>query len=250
VANATRPARFRRNISVADLILPSKLIQERIEVIFDFADVLEWQETISDAVTSVTVSSGEDNSPQLILYKTTVPLVTTAVQQFQEGVPGVIYKVQCTVRGSTGEIYTKTAVLAILPSEGIRPPIIATFLTSRPYPVDVIESFDTAAIPIFGQIYQRTLEGIDASAVIVSGELVRVLVQYTDWPFEGIDAAAVIISGDLYSNLVVYNKGLPEGIDCAALIATGDLFNSLITYTTGLPEGIDTSAEIVSGSLV
>lgn len=232
------------------LILPSKLIQERIEVVFDFKDVLEWQETIVGAQTTVTVSSGLDNSPQLLLYKSAVPLVTAAVQQFHEGVPGVIYKVECTVEGSTGQFYTKAGMLAVLPSQGIRPPIIASFLTSRPYPVDVIEGIEAAALPIFGQIYERTLESIDAHAEILGGTLVRILVIYEDWPPEGIDAAAVIVSGDLYANLVIYDDWPPEGIDAAALIITGDLFDGLITYTTGLPEGIDAAADIISGSLV
>lgn len=230
-----------------DLILPSKLVPERIEVVFDFKDVLEWQETIAETLVTVTVHSGLDNSPQLVLYKQAIPLVTEVKQQLQEGLPGVIYKIECAATGTTGQIYVKYAYLAVLPNVSQRPPIIATFLTSQIYPIQDIESLGSAGAILSGTLWTRPVDGIESVGAIVTGTLEQILLTYSGPP-EGINSVGGVVAGDLFSQLKSYTIR-PEGIDSTALVVTGALELGLIIYDNYKPEGINSSATVISGTL-
>lgn len=230
-----------------DLVLPSKLTRERYTVVFDFKDELDWQETIQEATVTITVASGVDNSPQLLLYKQAIPLVTEVSQQLHEGVPGVIYKVECVALGSTGQIYTRVTGLAILPSDAIRPPIVATFLTSEPYPIQTIEGLASTGIMQFGTMLTRPVDGISSLGFIVAGSLEQILRTYTMQP-EGIESVGSIISGDLFSSLKTYTMK-PEGINSTAFVVTGSLELGLIIYSNYKPEGIESTGSIISGTL-
>lgn len=137
---------------MSDQILPSKLVTERILVRFEFKDELAWAETISNAQVTITVASGSDPAPGDMLYKGILYNATEARQQIHAGTPGVIYKVECVAVGTTGKVYTKFCYLAVLPDTAAFPPIIGTYLTSRPYPIDVTEVFNHGFFLIDGRL--------------------------------------------------------------------------------------------------
>lgn len=231
---------------MADRVLPSKLVDERITVRFNFTDELEWGETIMDADFSIQVLSGVDTTPQLMLTGGVTILGTYVSHKIWRGLPGVIYQVVVTAVGSTGNLYQKVAKLAILPSDAITPPLAATFYTSRIYPIDVVDNITSAAFIDEGFEGGLISDGVRSSVVIVSGSLLVILVSYVSPP-EGIASAVDIVTGNLYTGLKTYTIP-PEGINSSVTILSGELLIILV-QTTMVPEGINSSASILSGTL-
>lgn len=232
---------------MADRILPSKLVDERITVRFEFLDELAWGETIDSAAFSVQVLSGVDPSPELMLSGGEILTETTAAHRIFAGTPGVIYLVVARATGSTGNVYQKSAKLAVLPSDAQTPLIVATFYSSRLYPIVVEEGIDETAEATEGREYQAFIEGIRESVSLESGNIRDIVIVYEMLP-EGIDSSIEIESGDLFAALISYEM-LPEGVDSTVSLLTGALENEYV-YTIMLPEGVDSSVSIVSGTLV
>lgn len=235
---------------MADQVLPSKLIGERITVRFNFLNELAWGETIAESDVQVYTHVGIDPLPQELLYLNSSVVDGVIVsQQIQLGLPGVIYRIVAFATGSTGEIYEKGALLAVLPTEYAIPPINAVYYTSKPYPLNDIVSVDSESIGfIDGSLLGfKTIDSIESSALLIFGDLYAQLLSYDDWPPEGIDSESLLVSGDLFDVLKSYTME-PEGIDSTAILFSGSLDDKLITYTVP-EEGIDSVATLLSGDL-
>lgn len=231
---------------MSDIILPSKLVSERITVSFDFRDELEWGETIVSANCTVSVLTGTDGSPQDLLYLPVVISTSGVSQQVWMGLPGVIYTISMAVTGSTGQVYEKFARLAILPSSAKPPPYSSNLLTSTPYPVESIDAVGSTSDYIRSQFYKTTIEGVTSASDIVSGWIRQILIQYEYDP-EGVDSTSTIVGGDLYAVLKTYEIP-PEGVNSTSIIVSGLLDMILITYTHPA-EGVTSTSDIVSGTL-
>ena len=161
---------------MARKVLSSKLVSERILVEFDFLDQLDWGETIESATVVIVPEIGEDALPQEMLYKVPVVVAGRFVrQQFFRGTPGVIYQLKCSAFSSRLSYYEAFARLAILPDSAQIPLFNATYLTSRPYPVEDTEGISVARELIFGSLSNQLisdLEAISASLDILQGTLV------------------------------------------------------------------------------
>lgn len=232
---------------MADRVLPSKLVDERITVRFNFTDELEWGEAITDANFSIQVLSGVDTTPQLMLTGGVTILGTYVSHKIWRGLPGVIYQVVATVEGSTGNSYQKVAKLAILPSDAITPPLDATFYTSRIYPIEVIEAVASGADNLFAQLITQPIDGLRSNAVILNGVLSQILVTYTSPP-EGINSSADLLGGTMFSAIKSYTMR-PEGINSTAAVLSGQIEVLLITYSNAKAEGINSTATVLSGTL-
>lgn len=119
-------------------------------------------------------------------------------------------------------------------------------VTSRPYPLELIEGIqqDVLLTDFLPQI--SLTEGVDQTAAITSITLSGSLVSQ-DYEIEGIDQTAAITGITLSGSLVTQNYET-EGIDQTAAITSITLSGSLIEYTYET-EGIDQTAAITSITL-
>lgn len=95
------------------VIFNSKFPGETETVTFNFLSRLGVAETISSALVIVSVSSGVDSSPSLLLNglaSIASPLVNQSVKG---GVLGVIYSLLCQATTSTGQVLQLSAFLAV-----------------------------------------------------------------------------------------------------------------------------------------
>lgn len=232
-------------------VLPSKLVDERILVIFDFLDLLAWGEVLESASVEVQVQVGVDSLPQEMLYK--VPVIVSGryvQQQIQAGVPGVLYQVKCHAFTTLGVEYEKYVRLAILPDDARTPLFIADYLTSRPYPVEDIEGFTTTFLPDDGRLINQKVvelpEGIRAYFVPLTGTLVGGEVSYGG-NVEELSTSFEPLSGDLYGSIVSF-EAPDEGFVTDFLPLGGTLVGGRVFYGNEV-EGLTTSFTPLSGTL-
>ena len=131
--------------------LPPKLLGETITVEFNFTDVMLWGETLDSSTVSVSVVSGLDPSPQLLLSGSSEIAGNTVSQTITEGRPGVVYALVATANCSGGTSYQKVRRLAVLSDEGSFQPsslvrLIGTLpnaVVGQPYsePLDIIGGY-------------------------------------------------------------------------------------------------------------
>lgn len=235
---------------MADKILPSKLVTERIAVTFSFIDELAWGETIVSAYTDIEALVGYDTEPWLLLFRASSILGTDVTQKLQLGVPGVIYQLKCSATGSTGNVYEKLAKVAILPTQGIAPPPVGSLLTSRPYPVDVIDGLLSTSPPFSGRLSESITESLTPSLIAIGGTLVVLMRSYVDWPPEGLIPGLSVISGTLAAPIRSYVDWPPEGLNVSLGVQGGSVVVILIQYANWPPEGLLPTLDVLSGSLI
>ena len=229
--------------------LSSKLQGERYRLTFDFRNDLDFDESISSSFVDVSVQVGVDLSPLQILFDTSAIVGKTVEQVVVLGEPGVIYSVLCTITSSAGQTYQQAQVVAVLTSPLLVPPLIGVRYSSRPYPVNVIESIDYSMQFVSGEFTQLFIpyeyqEAIDHATSFISGEL-RDLIQVTTMLPEGIDYSTSLLSGEL-KDLPLYS--FSEGMNHSMQIQTGELKDN-IRYSDWPAEGIDHSTSVLSGIL-
>lgn len=236
---------------MSDIILPSKLVGERITVRFDFNDVLDWGETITAQSVGVSVISGTDSLPSLLLYKTATAVQTVVSQQIHAGLPGVLYKLTCQVTGSTGQIYCKESNLAVLPSNHLNPPIIGTALTSRVYPVEAIDSIEAQSLLIIrGQFVNRNEDSLAANmlqvvdAIIWGGQVL-----YSHPPEDAVNTSLSVIDSIIWGGQVLATGG-PDAISVSQLLVVDAIiWGDIIVYEHPDEDAISGSLSVISGSL-
>lgn len=228
-------------------VLPSKLVRERITMNFEFMDELRWGEAIFSVESEVTVFSGVDNTPILLLYRSPVAVGTHVTQQIHNGLPGVIYQVACTVVGTQGTEAKKISKLAILPTNAKNPPYLATFLTTPPYPVDQVDSYIVAE-----ELTDSNMLGISSDdsytplGKLIEGILYGGAVFYTETPDSYIPNNILIdvdLSGGAVSTELQYDSYTGN-----AILIAGTLANGLVQHTQP-PDSYISDATLLSGTL-
>ena len=227
--------------------LPSKLVGERIAVAFDFTRYLELNETITSWSCAAEVFTGVDPAPSQIIAKRRFLLKGVATQWISQGLPGVIYLLTATAVTSAGRDYVEQAKLAVLSSVALFPPLFGVLYTTTIYPVEVIESMDSTAIPLVGGTILPPMDEMNSSAIPLSGELRLQLIGYVMLP-EAMDSTAIPLSGEIVTILLTTTMA-PEAMDSAAVPLSGALVTILITYSNYPAEAMDSSAIPTGGVL-
>lgn len=227
-------------------ILPSKLIPEKITVSFNFAEDVEW-EVIESQRSKVIVFSGLDDHPEQLLDGPPERDGVVVYQRLQLGRPGVVYKIIVTVTLDSGAAFSRETLLAVLPSIAKAPPPFSVIYTSRPYPIEVLESLGSTGGVSDGRFITVLPEGFKATAGILGGMLKDPLVAVSILP-EGFVSSCQIAAGSLRMPLVEYENS-PEGFISTCDITTGSLEIVLVSYLNYAPEGFRSTAGILNGTL-
>lgn len=159
----------------------------------------------------------------------------------------VNYRYNCACDGAQWE--WETNLDAYDASLSIQAGYIIQFLTTRPYPVELVEGFDTALAPVSGYFLTPGLDAFDTGLALISGDLRSIFQAYSNSEPEAIDTALVIQSGDLQVIFESYTDAEPEAIDTALVIQSGTLDAILVTYSNYASEAFDASLALVSGNL-
>lgn len=139
----------------------------------------------------------------------------------------------------------------------VHPSDFLQILTSKPYPVSVVEALQVSQLTIvslrlYQSLYTMQSEALDAAPVqIVSFELEdQGFKVYNNYQPEALDAAQVsVISLVLNDALVTYDRYQPEALDAAQVsILSLALNDALITYDRYQPEALD-AAQVAIVSL-
>lgn len=101
------------------IVFPSKTTVETKAYPFDFNGKLEFGEGISGATIAVTVFSGIDPNPSIMVTED-APTITGGIvtQNIQGGLPGVIYSLSCVAVGTQAHNYSKEGRLAVITPGG------------------------------------------------------------------------------------------------------------------------------------
>lgn len=100
-----------------EVILPSKAVAADILVSFDFTAELGEGDTVTSAVVTSTVYSGEDATPNtMISGSASVAGGSVVSQKVIDGVEGVTYQLTCTASTTAGYTLVKQGLLSVLSS--------------------------------------------------------------------------------------------------------------------------------------
>lgn len=102
-------------------IMQTKFETEELTLEFDFLSRMTAGETVTTAAVSSTVWSGVDPVSNLVSGIASVSNNVVS-QLITGGLPGVIYKITCSVRTSNNNILINEAKLAVLSDDAITPP--------------------------------------------------------------------------------------------------------------------------------
>lgn len=133
---------------------------------------------------------------------------------------------------------------------GVPPEEPSFFLTSRPYPIVVIQDMVSYALPVAGRVDEMISEALDSVSSLLGGTLDVPLITYDDWPPEALDSTSSITSGTLRVALILYDDWPFEALDSDSSIQSGTLRVALITYSNWPAEALDSTSSIISGTLV
>lgn len=231
----------------------TKLRGERSKLFFNFADILDFGETLNTWNVTATPIVGIDTQPNEMVFLLQETTPTTAIQYVVVGEPGVIYEFRCEALTSLGRTLVKEQTLAVLPSVSLFPPLLGTPLTTPPYPVEIgpdellsSAAFIDGTLKVLFVIYDMQVEAIESSAFFVSGLLREPLIQYSMQP-EAVDNFSIFSSGILRSILIEYSMQV-EAIDNVSIFTNGTLKVILVSNSM-LPEAIDNVSVFTGGTL-
>ena len=124
-------------------------------------------------------------------------------------------------------------------------------LTSRPYPIENLESSEALAASVRPGKADYQLEATDSSVSLVSGSLHQSLKTYSDGEAEATDSEIGITAGSLRVTLVTYSNHPAESTDAGPPgITAGSLRVTLVTYSNHPAESTDAGPPgITAGSL-
>lgn len=127
------------------------------------------------------------------------------------------------------------------------------YLTSQPYPLQVIEQIAARAAIVGGLFYNALYsysESIASTVGITGGALTTNLITYSNWPAESIASSSAVTGGTLQLALIVYSNWPAESIAASAAIVGGTLPLSLIVYSNWPAESIASTAGVTGGTLI
>lgn len=139
---------------------------------------------------------------------------------------------------------------AVPPYEAILVGNADLYLTSKPYPLEFIESMNSNAAITRGETLAPPLDEINSAAVLTGGELRDPLRTYVY--LEELNSAARLDSGALVTPrdpLRSYTNWPAEEMNSAAWLTGGLLDDVLITYSRYQPEELNSAAFLTGGSL-
>jgi len=227
-----------------------KMVVDVVPIFFDFTADLFSGETISSAVATISVHTGIDPSPSLLLYQVVTITGNICEQKVQKGLPGVVYDILMTIVTSTARIVEQITRIAILPDANPAVPVyIPLYFTSQPYPVDITDTNLTASIQMLNGhslLNPYITEFISGSIQMLDGSLYSGLVSYIN-PHEDMQAYATILDGSLYSGLVSYDNPAESLLGVISML-DGSLYNSLVSYTNP-HEDMQATISMLSGTL-
>lgn len=163
------------------MILPAKLVNERLMFLIDYGDKLPWGSVITRAKITVTVSSGEDTTPQKVFSQVWDIDGTIVTYQVRNGLPGVVYDLNTAVQVS-GEWLYMTVKLAVLPDSGdvgALYPLTRVF-TSLPYVQLIVEETTQTVFPTDGLLIRLLYDSVvqpdnvNQSLIPTNGDLFEV----------------------------------------------------------------------------
>lgn len=102
-------------------VYQTKFVDEVISVDVDMLSRLKVGEAISTSAAAISVVSGVDAFPNLLLVGLPTNSGSIVTQQVQGGVPGVIYLLEISIRTSLSNIYVNQAKIAVLSSNAGTP---------------------------------------------------------------------------------------------------------------------------------
>lgn len=226
-----------------------KMVVDVVPAIFDFTSDLESGETISSAVCAVSVFTGQDSSPEDLLYQTVIITGNICEQKIQKGIPGVVYDILLTVITSTGRDVEQVTRIAILPDAKPAVPVyIPLYLSTPPYPVDQTDEYQSFSIASFGgrlQLQPTFMDAVLGTASNISIDLYGGGVSYRI-PYDAIMGHPLDISIDLYGSGVTYS--IPgEGVYGTTSGISIDLYGSGVSYDIPYEAIIGTISSITFG---
>lgn len=148
----------------------------------------------------------------------------------------------CVVCSSS--LVTRSAVV-----EGMPP--IECWVTSRPYPVESIDSMAPAVTLVEGQFYTGIAnvpetEAMTSNATLVDGVFTLLLTDVSAGT-DSMSSSATLIDGELKGLLTAYDAGA-ESIQSGATLIDGDIRVALLSYTVP-EESIGSSLTLLEGTL-
>ena len=231
----------------------SKLRGERSKLFFNFADILDFGETLATWNVTATPIVGTDTQANEMVFLLQETTPTTAIQYVVVGEPGVIYEFRCEALTSLGRTLIKEQTLAVLPSVSLFPPLLGAPFTSPPYPVEIIgDAVEASMDALDGTLkvlfvnYGWLPEAVETQLTCLGGQLRQPLITY-DIKVEAIDATISLLPSTLRTILISYVVR-PEAIDAILVPVNGTLVAILIT-TSIRPEAIDATLTPLGGTL-
>lgn len=155
-----------------------------------------------------------------------------------------------TAFSRTFEVTLHDPVNAVLSVPVASVELLAQYLTSQPYPVEVIEALDSSQAALTGLAsFGIFVESLDSGQATITGLALKTpLHTYDDWPPEALDSGqAVIVSMGLRSILIPYTDWPPEALDSGQAVITAlSLDTILITYDDWPPEALDSGQAVIT----
>jgi hypothetical protein len=101
--------------SAGRFVIDPKKLGETVQLSPNFISSLQASETLSGAVCTATVFSGNDASPQAIISGSPTINGTIVNQLVTGGVLGCVYEFLCTVTTTLGQTLQMSGFLAVIP---------------------------------------------------------------------------------------------------------------------------------------
>lgn len=96
------------------LLFSDKATTEVIAISVNFADRLQYGESVNGATVAIVVASGVDPTPAAMLVSPATYTTTTVTQELTGGVAGVTYTLIYLATGSNSHNYAKQGYLAVV----------------------------------------------------------------------------------------------------------------------------------------
>lgn len=212
-----------------------KNILEVIAYPVDFSDMLTSGDTINnnEILCTVTLFSGTDPSPSLMLYGLPNILGNIVTQNIQAGTPGNIYVLETQVGTTLGYTYSKATRIAVLPLPGNAvPQFIPAYLTSKPYPYFYSEQYQCSKPQFIGGIL----------------ELINVV--YSNWPIESYNTKVPTFVGGTFQDILITYTWPPETYNSGIPTFIGGTFEEILVHYSNWPaEAYNANAAFIGGTL-
>lgn len=124
----------------------------------------------------------------------------------------------------------------------------AVLWTSKPYPVEVVESLDVVSSSTVGWLFTNPVDYLDVSVSLAAGALVRVIAYTTINALQELDVSTSLASGLLRQIGINLDVG-HEDLDSSASLVSGVLVRVVGYVSTDQIESLDVSVSLNGGTL-